>query len=136
MTSQLAKGFYPAPVGFKSWEKRQAEARLVAKREQVARLAEMKRQELEADFEIWVAELDDTEKRRRLSGTPFADQWTSKLAERCCVRSFSKRGERPERMGDRKFGNLCGFLARLKAEEAAGWVELGGDNRQVIGSKL
>ena len=36
VTSQLAKGFYPAPVGFKSCEELQQEARLSAKRERLA----------------------------------------------------------------------------------------------------
>jgi hypothetical protein len=80
VTSQLTKGFYPAPAGFQSWEERQAEARLSAKRERLAKLEELKRQELEADFELWLAELGEDEKRRRLAGTPFADQPNSKLA--------------------------------------------------------
>ena len=80
LTSQLAKGFYPAPAGFKSWEERQQEAILAAKRERLAKLEELKRQQLEADFELWIAELSVEAKQRKLAGTPFAEQPASKLA--------------------------------------------------------
>ena len=89
VTSQLSKGFYPAPVGFVSWEERQQEAQLKAKRERLARIEELKRQESDADFEIWFAEASDTDLRAAVSGTPFIERLRSPGAKAVAKEWFS-----------------------------------------------
>ena len=89
VTSQLSKGFYPAPVGFVSWEERQQEAQLKAKRERLARLEELKRQESDADFELWFAEASETELRAAVSGTPFIERLRSPGAKAVAKEWFS-----------------------------------------------
>jgi hypothetical protein len=66
MVSQLRKGYYPAPAGYKSWEERQEEAKLADARNRQERVRELRKQRFEAEFEIWEAGLAE-EKRERLT---------------------------------------------------------------------
>lgn len=89
VTSQLAKGFYPEPAGFKSWEERQLEARLAAHREKLARLEALRKEEQDLAFSVWLAEQDDDARRKMLAGT-VVDNVRGKMAEAVLRQKFSE----------------------------------------------
>ena len=70
--STLKNGYYAPPVGFRSWEERQAEEKLKATQARLERLREVERRQAEADFEVWALELSEQKWGQLMHGTPWA----------------------------------------------------------------
>jgi hypothetical protein len=88
--SNLLKGYYPAPAGFKSWATQQEESRLKDAEERLRQLREAQRKRFEVEFEIWAAELEPSRRRQLLQGTPFADNPAAKLARTVLRQTYAE----------------------------------------------
>ena len=66
MMKQLNRGYYAAPVGFKSREQQFEEAKLADIQSRVQEIQQIKRKQFEAGCEIWLMGLDEDLRRKLL----------------------------------------------------------------------
>ena len=59
----MESGYFPEPVGFISWEEKQEQARLKAQEARLSRAREREQVAFVQDFEEWLLDRSDKEKR-------------------------------------------------------------------------
>jgi hypothetical protein len=62
--SQLKRGYYAPPVGFKSWQALEEEAKTAAKQARLSQLKDALEKAFGVDFELWLHELADSERTK------------------------------------------------------------------------
>jgi hypothetical protein len=73
LLAQLRQGYYASPPGFLTWEEQTAAAKLKDAQNRLKRLREFEAQQLETDFELWLCEQTEDQRRKLLHGSLFSD---------------------------------------------------------------
>lgn len=71
IVAKLKSGYFPAPDGFESAEEQALRARLKDQQAKLERVKLLQRESLLAEFEIWLAELSDSDRRLHLGDAPI-----------------------------------------------------------------